>query len=78
MAFHWKDGVTFERKTDGLVEMFVPLEYGTDRGHLHHIPAAEWASIIAAVSAEGETAQQYQNAGLFHNFKGLVISVPNS
>ena len=79
MTFHWRDGITFQRKFDGMVEMFVPVEPGGgDRGHLYHIPAAEWASIICAVSAEGETGQQYQNASIFHSFKGLIISVPNS
>lgn len=38
-----------------------------------NIPAAEWASIIAAVSAIGETAEQYQNAQLFHNHEGVVM-----
>lgn len=37
------------------------------------IPAAEWASIIAAVSAAGETSGQYQNAQLFHNHEGVVV-----
>ena len=30
------------------------------------IPAAEWASIIASVSAIGETAEQYADALSFH------------
>ena len=30
------------------------------------IPAAEWASIIASVSAAGETAKQYTDALSFH------------
>lgn len=66
MAFHWRDGITFERKDDGRVDMFVPLVANGEAGTTHHIPAAEWASIIAAVSAIGETAEQYADALSFH------------
>ena len=69
--FHWKDGVTFERQDDGRVDMFVPEFPNGAAGKKYHIPAAEWASIIAAVSADGETAKQYQNALVFHSFKGF-------
>ena len=78
MAFHWQGGITLERVADGLVEMFIPTEPNDGTGIKYHIPAAEWASIIAAVSAEGETALQYQNALAIHNFKGLVISAFNT
>ena len=67
MSFHWRDGITFLRKEDGLVEMFIPTEPHASTGTVEHIPAAEWASIIAAVSAEGETGSQYQNALVFHD-----------
>lgn len=74
MAFHWRDGVTFQRQDDGRVDMFVPLEPGSDKGRLHHIPPDEWVSIIAAVSASGQTSEQYRNANLLHNFTGIIMS----
>lgn len=64
MMFHWQDGWTFERLENGAVHIrhevkgavFVDLV----------IPAWHWASIIAAVSPQGETPETWQQARAFH------------
>jgi hypothetical protein len=57
--FHAKDGPFFTRKAGGAVEVqlgdrSVTVDYST------------WASVVASVSAEGETAVNYQTARWFH------------
>ena len=99
MAFHWRDGVYFERFAGGEVRVTLPVcpyclgigqrtemvwvtdseTYecepcsGTGLNEVEviklmtlAIPAAEWASIIAPVSAIGETSEQYADALSFH------------
>lgn len=67
MAFHWRFGIEFERLAGGDVRLTMPGErYGAIESSWT-IPAAEWASIITAVSAVGETAEQYAIATVFHN-----------
>ena len=74
MAFHWEDGWYFER----LIADNEKVKWlGTV--HVYHIPrgreapdvdiqidAHSWCSIIAAVSAEGETAYTWPLAKAFH------------
>lgn len=76
--FHWKDGWYFSRQDNGSVTMEHRVyedefnELGQRMYHYNakvNIPAAEWASIVAAVSISGETAQSYQDALTFHNGK---------
>lgn len=68
MAYHWRDGITFERQADGSVCIEQPVtDWSDGQSFQATIPAAEWASIIAAVSAQGETAEQYAIATVFHN-----------
>ena len=58
-SFHWRDGIFFERRTDGSVRLRCC--------HIDKvIPAAEWASIIATMSLPGETSEAYQKAREFH------------
>lgn len=66
MAFHWRYGIEFERLAGGDVRISREFERVLASGPFE-IPAAEWASIIAAVSAVGETAKQYTDALSFHN-----------
>ena len=69
MSYHWKDGWMFARVLSdgsGDVEIWQRSTKGDPRIELH-IPAAEWASIVASVSARGENAETYQAAVKFHN-----------
>lgn len=56
--FHWRNGIYFDRLPDGSVSI---------TGVADAIPAAEWASIVAAVSKAGETGETYRAALKFHN-----------
>ena len=56
---HWRHGITFRRLADGDVQLSVG---GLD----FVIPAGEWASIVAAVTVTGDTADSYQRARGLH------------
>lgn len=61
-AFHWREGIYFYRDTNGSVVI-------EQRGGAYFtatIPANEWASIVAFVSAKGENAETYTAALSFH------------
>lgn len=74
--FHWRDGWHFGRNGDGSVT-FEHRVYGTEKNELGelmytfdakgNIPAAEWASIVASMSALGEEGGRWQKALDFHN-----------
>jgi len=77
MAFHLRDGVHFERGTQGAVTISkrVPVmaERGIPAGHQFFItlwsltvPENEWASVLASMSARGETADTWHEAVQFH------------
>lgn len=59
--FHWRDGWCFWRDQQGSV--FVERK---DIGVHLSIPAAEWVSIVAHVSARGETGASYAEALVTH------------
>lgn len=63
-AFHWRYGVEFARAANGDVVLCTPVDERLARSFV--IPAAEWASIIAHVSAGGETSEKYAEATAFH------------
>ena len=81
MTFHWSDGWFFSRQPDGSVTMEHRV-YENDRNELgermyHYdvkvnIPADEWCSIIASVSAGGEVDYRWYAARDFHNSKGQI------
>lgn len=72
-GYHWRDRIFWRRhREDGTV--VVTKWGGTEEGGVLNnvewelvIPEAEWRSIICSVSAEGETAEQYSDAHIFHN-----------
>ncbi len=67
--FHWQHGWYFSRQSDGTVYVYKGSEKAADdlpKLPLLAIPAAEWCSIVAAVSATGETAETYQAAVALH------------
>jgi len=79
MAFHWKDNWFFERREDGSVRIYhEDLEADQEGGLVEYdvcldIDADSWASIIASVSAQGETAKSFQEARNFHH-KGRTVA----
>jgi len=58
-GFHARDGWYFQRQDDGSVKISAAVSRSTET---LTIPPNEWASIVAAVSAQGETAETYQAA----------------
>jgi hypothetical protein len=71
--FHWRDGWFFKRLPDGSVRV---QHRAPDAGPSVDllIPSNEWASIVASMSAEGETAESYQDA-LANQFAAPVREV---
>lgn len=67
--FHWRHGWYFTRMPSGDVQVrHVPYEhlgFATPSVDIT-IPADEWASIVAAVSAGGNSAEVYAAAQDFH------------
>jgi len=63
-GFHWRDGRFFKRMEGGSVR--VSHVNGESLQSQYVIPAAEWASIVCSVSAEGETDGRWNAAQDFH------------
>lgn len=84
--FHWNDNLFFGRCDDGSVRIVqfhgAPFDWPKWDGVFDDaekwpetvidvvVPPEQWASIIASVSARGETAQQYAIALAYHNTMG--------
>jgi hypothetical protein len=62
-GFHARDGWFFRRDADGAV---VVTAHGWPGGPEVILPAPTWASVVASVSAAGETAETYRQALAFH------------
>lgn len=79
--FHSRDGVHFERRSDGSVAITVEVS-GTDaNGRAFSWPrefvlldANTWASAVASVSAYGENGESFQAASLFHEGRSSAMS----
>lgn len=74
--YHWRDNWFFKRLADGSVRIWKLRAIGEnipDPNTLAaaDIPPAEWASIIAAVSAAGETGETYHAAFALHEGRAL-------
>lgn len=67
-GFHWKNGWFFKRLDDGSVR--VSRFDGTYLLAQATIPATEWASIVCAVSKDGETDQRWNLVQDFHGREG--------
>jgi hypothetical protein len=66
--YHWKDGLYFQRQENGDVTI-AKFETAHDNSAItaqYSIPAAEWASIVSAVTVTGETGETYQRAVELH------------
>jgi hypothetical protein len=70
---HWRCGVYFQRQEseEGTVEITLPVDQPDTNNPVTvlSIPAAEWASIVAAVSAKGENADTYRRAVELHGME---------
>lgn len=76
-GFHWSGGLYFRRMEDGTVEMTQTKGGQTDDIEWQReIPPSEWASIVAAVSYQGENGDTYRTALGFHgcSFEGMEKS----
>jgi len=62
-GFHANDGWYFERQDDGTVKISAAVSRCAETITLN--PAA-WASVVAAVSGQGETSDTYQAALSLH------------
>ncbi len=66
-AFHWRDGWFFARNDDASVRVMHRNSPQSDWFAVDiTIPAAEWASIVCSVSADGETSERWDVAQDFH------------
>lgn len=66
-GFHWRDETFFTRTGDGSVEVHYLEQYNnTPQQKMWRIPPNAWASIVASVSATGETSESYREAVKFH------------
>jgi hypothetical protein len=67
-GFHWNEGMYFKRTADGAVEITQTQGGGQSEEveWQRTIPPSEWASIVASVSAAGETGETYRAALAFH------------
>ncbi len=68
--FHAKDGWFFQRVDNGDVRiMLQPSGFGGQPQAQVQLSSDTWASIVATVSAKGETAESWKAASNFHNTK---------
>lgn len=66
-GFHWSAGLFFKRIPDGTVRLTWKLHNESEPRLMVFIPENEWASIVASVSANGETYATWQFIRAFHN-----------
>jgi hypothetical protein len=62
-GFHAQDGWYFDRQGDGSVKISAAVQRCSEEIVLD---ADTWASIMASMSAAGETSVRYQQARRFH------------
>jgi hypothetical protein len=67
-GFHANDGWYFASGEDGKVKISAAVNRCDETITL---TAAEWASVVAAVSAQGETSETYQAALALHAPKAV-------
>jgi hypothetical protein len=66
-GFHAKDGWFFRREDDGSVHISAPDSMGPGAHQVVTLDADTWASVVASVSARGETADRFAKARRFHD-----------
>jgi putative heme degradation protein len=66
-GFHSRDGLFFRRNEDGSVSIIASQSTAV------RLAENEWASVVASVSAEGETHERWQAVRDFH---GAALDAP--
>lgn len=69
-GFHAQDGWYFRREPDGAVRILAPDSLGPGAHQAVTLDANTWASVVASVSASGETAATFEAARGFHEGTG--------
>lgn len=69
MFFHVKNGLCFERLSDGAVRIFKQESHILEVVWEERIDADSWASVVASVSAYGENSASFQAAEMLHQGK---------
>jgi hypothetical protein len=69
--YHWRDGIYFRRNDDGSVRVA-----SQTHAILFDVPPNEWASIVAHVSAKGETGEAFARAQAFHAGESDSVNRP--
>ena len=65
-GFHARDNWFFRREDDGSVRILAPDTMGPGAHQAVTLDANTWASVVASVSARGETSETFQAARDFH------------
>lgn len=65
-GFHAKGGWFFRREDDGAVHITAPDSMGPGARQVVTLDANTWASVVASVSAAGETGDSWRQALAFH------------
>lgn len=66
LGFHARDGWYFRRQADGAVRILAPDSLGPGAHQLVDLDANTWASVVASVSAVGESIETWREALAFH------------
>ena len=66
-GFHACDGWYFRREDDGSVHISAPDSLGAGASQVVTLDANTWASVVASVSRNGETADSFAAAVRFHD-----------
>lgn len=66
-AFHARDNWFFRREDDGSVHITAPDSMGPGAHQVVTLDADTWASVVASVSAGGETSETFHAARRFHD-----------
>jgi len=65
-GFHARDGWYFRREADGSVRILGPDSAGPGAHQSVTLDADTWASVVASVSAQGETSESFIAANDLH------------
>lgn len=66
-GFHARDNWYFRREDDGSVRITAPDSMGPGAHQVVTLDANTWASVVASVSADGQTTETFRAAGRFHD-----------
>ncbi len=65
-GFHAHSGWFFRREPDGSVRILAPDSLGPGAQQVGIFDAGTWASIVASVSASGESGETFRSAEALH------------